>query len=98
MPGAARFTRQSRLAEVGASGQARICAAHVSISSAGFAGEVEAKYLAAAGVGDVTPRAEQEPKSSHFPDEFASLDPAAREVAEGAYAALVSLRKVLEAS
>jgi len=46
-----RYTRQERLAEVGASGQARIAAARVASRAGGLAGEVEALYLAGAGVG-----------------------------------------------
>ena len=47
----ARFTRQQRLLEVGAAGQARIAAARLSPRARGLAGEVEALYLAGAGVG-----------------------------------------------
>ncbi len=46
-----RHDRQSRLADVGASGQARIAAATVEVRADGLAGEVAARYLAGSGVG-----------------------------------------------
>jgi hypothetical protein len=48
-----RHARQSRLAGVGAEGQARIEAASVDVPLRGFAGEVAARYLAGAGVGSL---------------------------------------------
>jgi hypothetical protein len=46
-----RHGRQSRLAEVGAAGQARIADATVTVASRGLAAEVATRYLAGAGVG-----------------------------------------------
>jgi hypothetical protein len=46
-----RYTRQVRLAEVGPEKQARLAAARVDVRGASLAGEIEARYLASAGVG-----------------------------------------------
>jgi adenylyltransferase/sulfurtransferase len=46
-----RHERQSRLAEVGPSGQARLGDALVDVPGAGLAAQVAARYLAGAGVG-----------------------------------------------
>ncbi len=45
-----RHARQVRLREVGAAGQARLAASTVQISGDGLAAEIEARYLAGAGV------------------------------------------------
>jgi hypothetical protein len=45
-----RHSRQSRLADVGASGQARIARAVATVPGRGLAAEVAARYLAGAGV------------------------------------------------
>ncbi len=45
-----RHGRQSRLAEVGAAGQARIARASFDVCLEGFAAQVAARYLAGAGV------------------------------------------------
>jgi hypothetical protein len=84
-----RFTRQVKLAEIGRRGQAKIEAA-TAVSSAGFAGWVEARYLAAAGVGNV-----QDGTHELVDARFDGLDPAAREVALGAHAAVVTLMKLV---
>jgi hypothetical protein len=54
-----RHHRQSKLAQVGDSGQARIGRAQVDLGLEGFAGEVAARYLAGAGVGCVRVRDER---------------------------------------
>jgi hypothetical protein len=108
-----RHTRQVRLAEVGEAGQSRLAAAEVEVRSAGFAGEVEARYLAGAGVGalrvasevhmaaaramDASVRLELGSVSAapELPPGLASLEGAAREVAEGAYRALAGVRAAL---
>jgi hypothetical protein len=46
-----RHDRQSRLTEVGSSGQERIAAAAVEVQTGGLAAEVATRYLAGAGVG-----------------------------------------------
>jgi molybdopterin/thiamine biosynthesis adenylyltransferase len=50
-PRSVRHGRQSRLAEVGPAGQRAIGAATVRVREPGLAGEIEARYLAGAGVG-----------------------------------------------
>jgi hypothetical protein len=84
-----RFARQVKLAEIGARGQARIAAAEVT-TSRGFVGWVEARYLVAAGVAC----ASQGDQVAADP-RFDSLDPAARDVALGAHAAVVALKKII---
>ena len=85
----ARYTRQSRLAEVGERGQERLLATQARVPEGGLAHEIEARYLAAAGL-QVTraPRdegaaLEVDPEPGH-----AFADPASRAVAEGARRAL----------
>jgi hypothetical protein len=46
-----RHSRQTRLAEVGDAGRARLAAGHAFIVADGLLGEVQARYLAGAGVG-----------------------------------------------
>jgi hypothetical protein len=46
-----RHGRQTRLAEVGAAGQARIASSTIDVEIGGLAGEVATRYLAGAGVG-----------------------------------------------
>jgi hypothetical protein len=46
-----RHTRQARLAEVGAEGQARIARAAVAVGADGLAAEISVRYLAGAGAG-----------------------------------------------
>lgn len=108
-----RHTRQVRLQEVGARGQARIAAACASLHGDGLAGLVEARYLAGAGVaelcgpapsldearrvdGRVRTRPGGRVQASRALQQFARLDPAAREVALGAFAALGALRTALD--
>lgn len=114
MGSAYRHTRQVRLAEVGEEGQARLAAATADVVSAGFAGEVEARYLAAAGVGTLRVREGAHAEAARAMDaetaiaqssgcsaELAApaaidaLDPAARDVAVGAWRALARVRELL---
>ena len=46
-----RFSRQSRLAEVGDAKQERLSRSRVDVAASGFEGWVEGRYLAGAGVG-----------------------------------------------
>lgn len=92
-----RFSRQIRLAEVGELGQARLAKAVVPLAREGFAREVEAAYLRAAGVGV---REEPSPGASGAGDCPTSIDlglrhRASQEVADGAWAALVEVRRIL---
>jgi hypothetical protein len=84
-----RFARHIQLAQIGLAGQAKIAAAEVTVGR-GFAGFVEGRYLAAAGVSSVHP-------GSHdcADARFDALDPAAREVALGAHAAVLALMKIV---
>jgi hypothetical protein len=88
-----RFTRQVRLAEVGALGQERLSRAAVCPLAGAARTEVDARYLRGAGVtvveGEGLPLAPE-------PAWIVSLHPAAREVAAGAYGALTVLRSVLD--
>jgi hypothetical protein len=96
-----RFTRQTRLAEVGEEGQARLGAVAVRVatndagsdagSDAGAA--VLARYLRRAGVLVVAAPASEDAAP---PPWLMSLHPAAREVAIGAHAALGVIRAVLD--
>jgi hypothetical protein len=53
-----RHQRQTRLAEVGDLGQARIARVRVDVCAAGLAGDVAARYLAGAGVCGLRVRSE----------------------------------------
>ena len=90
----ARFTRQSRLAEVGDAGQARLEAATARVT-AGDA--IEARYLRGAGV-RVTVVEASEVAPEEIPAWIVFLSPAARDVASGAYSALEIIRGVLAGS
>ena len=91
-----RYTRQVRLAEVGEEGQRRLAEATVRPRCCGVAGEIEARYLVAAGVGALgdADLAVAGGAGEGTPQPFAELDPGAREFALGAAAALASLREV----
>ena len=78
-----------RLGAIGAEGQAKLRAARVVVAR-GFAGWVEARYLRAAGVEAVTV-GDGEAVDARFDD----LDPAAREVALGAHAAVLAIKQIL---
>jgi hypothetical protein len=82
-----RWKRQIRLEEIGARGQEKISRAHVVASS-----EIEARYLAAAGVASVSMIAREDDRDARF----GALDPAAREIARGAHSAIGQLKKILE--
>ena len=90
-----KYTRQIRLKEVGEAGQARLAAATIAPSaSRAWARTIEATYLRAAGVGTVSDA------QGDLHVDVGSLgirDDAARDFAEGALAALVAMKKVLDA-
>ncbi len=84
---ARRYTRQTRLVEVGEAGQARLAGTSLALATRGEAARVERRYLEAAGAS-----VDGEASEVHvLPFEIA--DPAARDVATGAHAALVALRR-----
>lgn len=67
-----RHDRQSRLAEVGSAGQARIGAATVDVRLEGLAAEIATRYLAGAGVGRLCVR------DRALADAATSIDPGVR--------------------
>lgn len=107
----ARYGRQTRLPEIGDAGQARLGSARPELRTTGGAQTIEAAYLRAAGVtvpGDRAAPGEPSPASAAsaataedieavvLREEALGLtDPAAREVARGALAALIAMREIL---
>ena len=87
-----RFTRQTRLKEVGVAGQARLAAAEVPLGTRGVAAELERRYLEGAGARIAGDALAPAPTPHALP--FEVEDPAARDVALGAHAALATLRRV----
>ena len=85
-----RYSRQTRLAEVGAEGQARIAAATL---SAPRGAEVERMYLERAGVGQV--RVGDGIEQAEFRHASAFRHPAAANLGAQAWRALDALRGVL---
>ena len=53
---AARYTRQTRLREFGDAGQARVASSTATVESEALAAEIEARYLAGAGFGELQVR------------------------------------------
>lgn len=88
-----RHVRQARLVEVGEAGQAKLAGARVPCIMHGFAAKVERAYLERSGVGLADAPAPDEGPAE--PEWLGALDPAAREVAGGAYAALGAIRAIL---
>jgi len=84
-----RYGRQIRLADVGVAGQARLEAAAVGLATSGPARDIEERYLRAAGL-----HISDAPIAQTVPDLGLRHD-AARDVAAGAYAALLSIRAAL---
>jgi hypothetical protein len=71
-----RHSRQTRLAEVGAAGQARLAKATAAVRLDGLSGNVAARYLAGAGLGLVRVRNQRTASA------VAAVDPAVRAVVE----------------
>ena len=97
-----RYGRQIRLVEIGEEGQARLEASRVSAHGAGGAAEVETLYLKRAGVkvteAESKAKADADPDAKAYAVLLASLgvrDSEAREIADGALRALVTVRKIL---
>ncbi len=86
-----RFSRQVRLADVGAPGQARLCAAEPAIADSSGA-SIQTSYLLRAGVRCVTPSAQPPPA---FPHEEHFRHETSRDVAFGAWLALGQIREIL---
>jgi hypothetical protein len=102
-PRSRRYERQRRLADIGASGQAKLCAATVVIRSQGFVRTIEERYALASGMTELG-MTEPAPAPTVAPervDAAANVDAlgfrhaAAREVAEGALRALAAIRIAL---
>lgn len=106
-----RYVRQARLAEVGEAGQAKLSAAEVRCTLHGTAGAVERLYLERTGVTVLPTEAAAPAPGAPAPVAPASVAPApvapawlddlapeAREVAEGAHAALSAIRAILGVS
>jgi molybdopterin/thiamine biosynthesis adenylyltransferase len=94
-----RYGRQSRLADVGESGQAKLCAAKVAIGSSGFVRTIEHRYVVGAGMTATEATPTVDPDHVERAANVASLGlrhAPAREVAEGALRALVAIRAALE--
>ncbi len=108
-----RHTRQTRLVEVGPSGQTRLEGTQVDVALAGLAAHVAVRYLAGAGVGHLRVREAALDEAARAVDPavevavdpslpaqegeaFDLRDPAAREVAAGAVAALRAVRAALD--
>jgi hypothetical protein len=97
-PDPRRYGRQLRLVEIGAAGQARICAASVVVRSVGLARDVEERYVRTSGLQVVDAGPSIEPARVEHEADVARLglrhaEP--RAVAEGALRALVALRAAL---
>jgi hypothetical protein len=107
-----RHGRQIRLREVGEDGQARIARARPRVLAVGLAGEVEARYLAGAGVAAFVVADDRAARAARAVDARATVtvepafappsplpfeveDASARAVAEGAWRALLVLRKAI---
>jgi molybdopterin/thiamine biosynthesis adenylyltransferase len=102
-----RHGRQIRLPEIGEAGQERLAASQVVLCSVGDAREIEAAYLARAGVRVVddanaevkaNAKAEADGAAKLRAEALASLgikDSVARETASGALRALLAMRKIL---
>jgi len=98
--------RQIRLAEVGEAGQERLGSAELVVRGGGDAREVQTAYLRGAGVRvheqeagvKAKEAAEARAETKIYADAVKAMgvrDVAAREVAEGAFAALVAMRRIL---
>ncbi|MCL2778575.1 MAG: hypothetical protein FWD73_11270 [Polyangiaceae bacterium] len=97
----ARYVRQVRVAEIGEAGQARLAASLVVLQGQGFAREIEEMYLRLAGVPIAplaAPSAGADAANELLPVDASSLgieNAAARDVAAGAWRALVAMRQIL---
>lgn len=88
-----RFTRQTRLAEIGVAGQARLAALRVVVAD-DAASSVAATYLERAGLAEV--RREPGAIAPHFPHAPAFRHADAARVGEGAWRALTTILSVVE--
>jgi hypothetical protein len=89
-----RHARQVILPEIGEAGQARIEAGSA-VVDAGRSGEIEALYLAGAGVGRIVVADAASASDARGAAPFDVRDEAARDVALGAWRALATLRALV---
>src|SRR5262245_10816750 len=88
-----RYGRQMRLPEIGEQGQAKLCATEVPLRTTGLSRVIEERYLVRAGLKATASSATD--TTAPEVDELGLRNEAAREVAQGALAALSSIRAVL---
>jgi sulfur carrier protein ThiS adenylyltransferase len=89
--GLRRYERQTKLSEIGLEGQAKLCESSAVVGGSGFAGEIEARYVAGAGV-----MLSSNKRASSVDLSCLGLrHSSAAEVGEGALRALITLRRVL---
>jgi hypothetical protein len=87
-----RHARQSKLAEIGPAGQARIARARVDVGLDGVAAEVAARYLAGAGVGGLRVPSEDAAASARAVDASVPVEVSAAIAVACEPAALAVLR------
>ncbi len=101
MSDARRYSRQTRLPEIGREGQAKLTAASVVVRSSGFAATIEERYVRLAGmlVASDAPSVDADVIDAKAAGVMLGLRHApAREVAEGALRALVAIGLVVRCS
>ena len=93
-----RYSRQMRLRNIGVEGQSALMRRKVALRTCDDAAEVEKLYLARAGVtlAPSVPRETSSEMPSEMPDSAFELhDPTARKFADGAHAALLTIRELV---
>lgn len=98
-PDPRRHGRQIRLADIGAEGQARLCASSVVLRSDGLTRAVEERYVRSSGIDIVDAAPTVDPARIDHDADASALGmrhAPAREVAEGALRALAAFRAALQ--
>lgn len=93
-----RYERQTRLADIGPGGQAKLCAAKVAIRSQGFARTIERRYVVSSGMTESATETTVDPSRVDRAADVTALglrNAPARDVAEGALRALAAIRLAL---
>jgi molybdopterin/thiamine biosynthesis adenylyltransferase len=93
-----RYSRQTRLAEIGPSGQAKLCEAKVAIRSLGHVRTIERRYATASGMVETEATPTVAPaivERDAAVERLGFRHAASRDVAEGALRALVAIRATL---
>ena len=92
-----RHGRQSRLPEIGETGQARLCEAKIALRSEGFARTIEERYVRGFGASPIAPEHGDIGGALLAGVEMLGIEhEAAREVGQGALDALVALKAILD--